>query len=123
MDFTGIIKKIGSVDHISDSFKKRDLVVTVEGQYPQHIALQLTQDRCGLVESYKEGDEVHVYFNLRGREWTSPQGEVKYFNTLDCWKIAKVGDAASASEQKPEAEKFPSQKEAKSKEEQNDLPW
>jgi hypothetical protein len=36
---------------------------------------------------------VEVSFNLRGREWTSPQGEVKFFNTIEAWRIEKQGQS------------------------------
>lgn len=85
---------------ISERFKKREFVVTDESsQYPQDILFQLAQDRTSLLDNFNEGDEINVFFNLRGREWTSPQGEVKYFNTLDAWKLEKAGQAQSASEE------------------------
>ena len=81
---------------INDRFKKREFVLTDEGsQYPKDILFQLAQDRTSLLDQFNEGDELNVYFNLRGREWTSPTGEVKYFNTLDAWKI-EVASAAAA---------------------------
>ena len=42
-------------------------------------------------------------FNIRGREWTSPQGEVKYFNSLDAWRVekAQVGGSPTPTEVKP----------------------
>ena len=64
-------------------------------QYPQHISFQLTQDKCSLIDQYNVGDEIKVHFNLRGREWTSPKNEVKYFNTLEAWRIE--GGAGGAS--------------------------
>lgn len=88
MDITGKIKVIGTTEQVSDKFKKRELVLTdTSSQYPQHISFQLTQDKCSLVDSYRAGDEIRVMFNLRGKEWTSPKGEVKYFNTLEIWKV------------------------------------
>lgn len=89
---TGVIKAIGSVQHISEKFSKREFAVTVpDEKYPQHVAFQCTQDKCELLNNFMEGQEVEVSFNLRGREWTSPQGEVKYFNTLEAWRIEAVG--------------------------------
>jgi hypothetical protein len=86
---------------INDRFKKREFVITDEGsQYPQDILFQLTQDRTSLLDQFNEGDELNVFFNLRGREWTSPTGEIKYFNTLDAWKIETGAAAAAAA---PEA--------------------
>lgn len=88
----GEVKKVGDVEQISDSFKKRDLVILdASGQYAQTILLQATQDRCEVLKSVRVGDLVRVTFFLRGREWTNPKdGAVRYFNTLDLWKCATV---------------------------------
>lgn len=101
MEVSGSIKKVGDVQSITDTFKKRELVVTTEEQYPQHIMIEFTQDKTSLLDSYNIGDKVSVGINLRGREWTSPQGEVKYFNTVQGWRIEKVGQAPAAAEMPP----------------------
>jgi hypothetical protein len=88
MDITGILKLKTEAQQVSDKFRKREFVLTDNSsQYPQHISFQLTQDKCSLLDQYNVGDEIKVHFNLRGREWTSPKGEVKYFNTLEAWRI------------------------------------
>ena len=101
MDITGILKVKGEAQQVSEKFKKRDFVLTDNSsQYPQHISMQLTQDKTNLIDSYNVGDEIKVHINLRGREWTSPQGEVKYFNTIECQRIeggAKAGATAEAA--------------------------
>ena len=92
----GTIKVINEEQVISEKFKKREFVLEDNsGQYPQVISFQLAQDKTSLIDGYSEGSEITVYFNLRGREWTSPKdGLVKYFNTLDAWKIEGVAAAA-----------------------------
>jgi hypothetical protein len=90
MNITGTIKVINDTIVVSDKFKKRDFVVTTEEQYPQDILIQMTQDKCDVLNGYKVGDSVDVGINIRGREWTSPSGEVKYFNTIEGWKINKL---------------------------------
>lgn len=79
---------------VSESFKKRDFAVEFIDNplYPQFVSFQLIQDRCAEIDKFKIGDKIEVTFNLRGREWTSPEGEKKYFNTLEAWRI----QAASA---------------------------
>ncbi len=96
MEIEGIIKKIGEEQQITNTFKKRELVITTEEQYPQHLMLEFVQDKTSLLDSFQEGDKVTVGINLRGREWTSPQGEVKYFNTIQGWRIEKKGAGAAA---------------------------
>ncbi|GIM61138.1 hypothetical protein CAPN008_11880 [Capnocytophaga canis] len=91
MDIQGRVKFIGQTEVLGQNgFQKRDLVITTEEQYPQHIIIQFTQDKCALLDNLQIGQLVRVHFNLRGREWISPQGETKYFNTLDAWKIEMV---------------------------------
>jgi hypothetical protein len=82
---------IGQTVAVSEKFSKREIVVQTLDQYPQSIAIQFSQDKCGILDQYKIGDNVEVAINLRGREWTSPTGEVKYFNTIEGWKINKLG--------------------------------
>lgn len=82
---------------VSERFSKREFVVEVaDGKYPQFVLFQLTGDRCAQLDEHRVGDAVRVTFNLRGREWRSPQGETKYFNSLDVWKLeaarADAGD-------------------------------
>jgi hypothetical protein len=75
---------------VSEKFSKREFVLTTNDQYPQDILFQLTQEKCNLLDGININQEIEVSFNLRGREWTSLQGEIKYFNTLEAWKIDTV---------------------------------
>ena len=97
MQLTGTLKLKKDEQSVSDKFKKREFVVTDNSsQYPQLISFQLTQDRCPLLDPVQVGDVITIHFNIRGREWTSPQGEIKFFNTLEAWKIDR--NAAGASQ-------------------------
>lgn len=89
METTGQLKVIGATQQVSDKFKKRDFVLTIEptSPYHQHVQMQVTQDKCSLLDSFKVGQDVKVSFNLRGRVWVDPQGEEKYFNTIDVCRI------------------------------------
>lgn len=87
MTIKGKLKVINPTIVVSDKFSKREFVVETEETYPQPISIQLTQDKCSLLDLFKVGQEVEVSINLKGREWTSPQSEVKYFNTIEAWKI------------------------------------
>lgn len=96
MQVNGELKTIFDEQIVSDKFRKREFVLTTEANtpYPQHVSFQLTQDKCDILNSYSEGDEVSVDFNLRGREWSGPQG-IKYFNTLEAWRLSLVNKAAN----------------------------
>lgn len=91
MEIQGRIKAIFSTETVGqNSFQKRDLVITTDGQYPQDIIIQFQQGNCAVLDRFQVGQIVKIHFNLQGREWTSPQGEVKYFNTVVGWKIEVV---------------------------------
>ena len=85
----------------SNGFRKREIVVTTDEQYPQHILIEFTQDKCDLLSSYKQGEAVKVSINLRGREWVNPQGETKFFNSIQGWRIEKVQAEAPSAPQMP----------------------
>ena len=103
----GEIKMISDIQQISDSFKKREFVVLdASGQYPQTILFQAVQDRVEL-DNFKVGDNVEVTFFLRGREWTNPKdGQIKYFNSLDAWKVDALGSAENKPTSADSAETF-----------------
>jgi len=98
MEVIGTLKEVFETQVVSDKFKKREIVITTDGNtpYPQHVSFQLTQDKTSLPDQagLNLGDEVKLHFNLRGREWNGPQG-IKYFNTLEAWRIEKIGSASS----------------------------
>ena len=88
MEVIGKVKLIGDVQTFgANGFQKRELVVTTDDQYPQMIMIEFVQDKCDLLNNYKVGQDVKVSINLRGREWINPQGEAKYFNSVQGWRI------------------------------------
>jgi len=88
MEITGKIKKIDETKTFGASgFRKREMVVTTNEQYPQMIMVEFVQDKCDLLNSYKVGQDVKISINLRGREWINPQGEAVYFNSIVGWRI------------------------------------
>jgi hypothetical protein len=94
MEVTGKIKVVNPEQQVSAAFKKRELVVTTDEQYPQHIMIEFTQDKCDLLSSYNVGEAVKVSINLRGREWINPQGEAKFFNSIQGWRIERLANEA-----------------------------
>lgn len=97
MEVIGKIKVINPIQEVSASFRKRELVVTTEEQYPQHILIEFTQARVDDLNSYQVGEPVKVSINLRGREWVSPQGETRYFNSIQGWRIERMATASSGT--------------------------
>lgn len=92
MNIQGKIHAIMDIQQVTDTFRKREFVVeyTDNPMYPQYILFQMVQDRVDLVNGYQVGDMVDVSFNLRGRQWNSPQGEIKYFNSLEAWRLSPI---------------------------------
>ena len=118
MEVKGKVKLINPTQEVSASFKKRELVVTTDEQYPQHILIEFAQDKCDILDNYQVGQNVKVSINLRGREWVNPQGEIKFFNSIQGWRIEKQeSNEISNASYVPEAKVVNSKEE-----EQDDLP-
>lgn len=100
MEITGKIHRIGQVEQISATFRKREVVIehSDNPMYPQFNSFQLTQDKVGILDGYNVGDQINFGFNLRGRAWTSPSGEEKYFNTLEIWRISLASSLDESSQ-------------------------
>jgi len=89
-----LFKKFDTIQR-TDTFSAREFVMETDGQYPQYVKFQLVQDRCAALDPYSEGQQIKVFFDLRGREWNDPKsGETKYFTNLNAWKIESVAPAA-----------------------------
>ena len=103
METSGKLYKVFDAKQITERFRKREFVVEMGDNptYPQYVLFQLTGDRCESIDALREGDEVRVEFRLSGREWTSPQGDVKYFNSLDVWSVERVGASAGPHGDEP----------------------
>ena len=89
LELKGTIKKIGEIQTFASGFQKREFVIVTNEQFPQPIMIELLQDKVDIIEPFKIGDEAEVGINLRGREWVSPQGDTRYFNSILGWKITR----------------------------------
>ena len=102
MEVQGSIKVIGEVQEISATFKKRELVVSTDEQYPQTLSIEFVQDKTDLLNKFQLGQNVKVGINLRGREWENPQTkEIKYFNSIQGWRIELLENSNSDDELPP----------------------
>jgi len=91
MEVQGRVKMIDETKtYGNNGFRKREVVITTEEQYPQHILVEFVQDKCDLLNNYSAGQMVKISINLRGREWVNPQGETKYFNSIQGWRIENL---------------------------------
>ena len=98
MELQGKVKVIGNEQQVSATFKKRELVIVTDSQYPENILIEFAQDKTDLLNGLSIGQEVKVSINIRGREWVNPQGETKYFNSISGWKVEKLSEAKQSSE-------------------------
>lgn len=97
MELQGTVKKVTDLQTFNSGFQKRELILMTEEQYPQPISIEFLQDKADLASQFSEGDRVKVGINIRGREWTSPDNVVKYFNSIVGWRVEKLdGNAVSA---------------------------
>jgi len=111
MEVAGKVKLIDTTKEVGTAgFKKRDIVVTTDEQYPQHILVQFVQDKCDVLDKFKVGENVVISINLRGREWTNPQGETVYFNTIQGWMIKHGEQVQESTVVEPEFAPAPKEK-------------
>lgn len=99
-----LIKKDPVKEYGSNGFRKRDIVIVTEDQYPQKILIELQQDNVELIKNFKKDDVIDVSINIRGREWINPKGESVFFNSIVGWKIEKVQDSEYPSAPAPTPE-------------------
>lgn len=98
MEIKGHVHEIGQTQQVTDSFKKRDLIVVYaeNPQFPEYIRFEANQDRVSIFDNLNVGDAVEVHFNLRGRPWTNREGITTYFNSLIAWKVVKTAGTAAS---------------------------
>ena len=99
-DFKGELVFITPTTSVSDKFKKREVTLKSDGEYPQYVTFQLTQDKCDLANNLNPGDVVNVKYNLRGRKWEAQDGTIKYFNTIEAWTMSLSSTATPIVENK-----------------------
>lgn len=124
MEIQGTIKQIGETQTFgTNGFRKREVVITTNEQYPQFLLVEFIQDKTDLLNSYQSGQEVKISINLRGREWVNPQGETKYFNSIQGWRIEAVENTTESMPPMPPNEEFVSFKNTESPGDTDDLPF
>jgi translation initiation factor IF-3 len=101
MEIQGTVKRVQATQQVSDKYSKREIHIEVPGLYPQTLSIEFAQDQCSLLDSIAPGQQVKIGINLRGREWTSPQGELRVFNTIQGWKIEAMGPAVATTDNSP----------------------
>ena len=104
MEIKGKVHEIGAIQQVSETFKKRDLIVEYAENptYPEYLKFEAIQDKTALFDTIKVGDEVEVSFNLRGRPWTNKEGVTSYFNSMHVWRLTTLSNSGTSSNVTPE---------------------
>jgi single-stranded DNA-binding protein len=125
MEIKGTLKVVGDTKtYGGNGFQKREIVVTTDEKFPQDILVEFVKDKCQILDNYAEGQEVLVGINLRGREWESPQGEVKYFNSIVGWRIGLQEGEQKPTPQPYKEPEYPNEPDLPiDDEEEDDLPF
>ena len=99
MEIKGKVHEIGKTTQATESLKKRELIVEyIENpQYPEYLKFEAINDRCSLMDNLRTGDDVEVFFNLKGRPYTDKAGKKSYFNSLQLWKVSVLGAATTSA--------------------------
>lgn len=98
MEIRGKVHEIGETQNVTETFKKRDLIVSYaeNPQFVEYIRFEATQDRVSIFDNLSIGEDVEVSFNLRGRPWTNKDGVTTYFNSLVAWRVTKLANTTGA---------------------------
>lgn len=89
----GKLHRLFPTEQKSASFQTREFVLEVpDGNYPQLIKFQSVQERCAMLDDYREGENIKVSFDLRGREWNG-----KYLTNLNAWRVERVGEGSGTT--------------------------
>ena len=106
MPSSPVIKKIEKVEVFSDKFSKQTVVISDDsGKYPNLYAVEFANHEADRLVGFAEGEEVTVSFFINGREWTNPEGVVKYFMTLRGRGIEKAQKKNFTPPPQPKLEK------------------
>ncbi len=99
MNVSGKLVEIFEIMKVKETFQKREFVLEYASnpKYPELVKFELVQDKCNLLDSFKVGQKVSVEFDLRGRKWTDQKGVVKYFNTLQAWRLSLESGASEGA--------------------------
>ena len=124
MEVEGKIKVIGETkEYGNNGFRKREVVVTTEERYPQFLNIDFIQDKTDLIDKFSVGENVKIGINLRGREWVSPQGETKYFNSIQGWRIERLDQSKNQDASIPPADQFEPVEDLNEEDPEDDLPF
>ena len=101
---TGKIFNISSINQVTDTFRKSELVLEVpsnDSQYRNVLVLEAINDTCDIVAGFEVGDEIEGAYHYSGniKPWINKSGVEQWFNSLKLSFIKKVGEQPAATPQ------------------------
>ena len=101
MNIQGKLIEIFDTIQITETFKKREFIIqdNKNPEYPEFIKIELIQDKVDLLDTLNVGDEINVLINIKGRKWEDKEGKIKYFNSIQGWKIETDNDGINQENQ------------------------
>ena len=89
MNIQGKLIEIFDTIQITETFKKREFIIqdNKNPEYPEYTKVEVIQDKVSLLDNINIGDEINVLINIKGRKWEDKEGNIKYFNSIQGWKI------------------------------------
>lgn len=78
----------------TETFKTREFAVEktdeINGRtITNYVKFQCVQDKTAIVDRVNIGDEIKVYFNIKGSKWEK-DGKVNYITNLDAWRVEQI---------------------------------
>jgi Domain of unknown function (DUF3127) len=100
-ELTGkLVAKYDTVQR-TETFKTREFAVEktedINGRTITNYAkFQCVQDKTTIIDRVNIGDEIKVYFNIKGSKWEK-DGKVNYITNLDAWRIEQILQTGTGS--------------------------
>ena len=85
----------------TESFKLREFAVEKSEDsngktFVSYVKFQCVQDKVSILDNVSMGDEIKVYFNIKGNK-SERDGKTSYFTNLDAWRIEQMLGTQSAA--------------------------
>jgi hypothetical protein len=107
-ELTGkLVAKYDTVQR-TETFKTREFAVEktdeINGRtITNYVKFQCVQDKTAIVDKVNIGDDIKVYFNIKGSKWEK-DGKVNYITNLDAWRIEQILQPGNNSDTKSDNE-------------------
>ena len=93
-ELTGkLVAKFDAVQK-TETFKTREFAMEKTDEFNgrtavNYVKFQCVQDRTAIIDKVNIGDDIKVYFNIKGSKWER-DGKTNYITNLDAWRIEQI---------------------------------